>query len=119
MYACVPETGRGFFEGVCTPSNATAYLHDPPLPLDSGIDSGRRTLAAIAVRAYAGPGKAPFENPLQGTSVYKPAAGHYNSGKCFIVIFGYSPSMEGVGSQGSAWHIPPSKLFYSEAMALR
>jgi hypothetical protein len=98
MYAYISENGGGFFEGVCTPSNATAYLHDPPLPLDSGIDSGRRTLAAISVRAYAGPGKAPFENPLQGTSVYKPAAGHYNSGKCFIVIFGCSPSVEGVGS---------------------
>jgi hypothetical protein len=118
MYACIPEIGGGFFEGVCAPSNATAYLNDPPLPLDSGIDSGRRALAAISVRAYAGPGKAPFENPLQGTSVYKPAGGHYNSGKCFIVIFGCSPSVEGVGSLGGAWRIPPSELFYSEAMGL-
>jgi hypothetical protein len=39
-----------------------------------------------------------FEKPLLGSSVYKPAAGHYYSGKCFIVIFGYSPSVEGVGS---------------------
>jgi hypothetical protein len=104
---------------VCTPSNETAYLHDPPLPLDSGIDSGRRALAAISVRAYVGPGKAPFENSLQGTSVYKPAAGHYDSGECFIVIFGCSPSVEGVGSLGGAWRIPPSEPFYSEAMALR
>jgi hypothetical protein len=30
MYACISETGRGFFEGVCTPSNATAHSYDPP-----------------------------------------------------------------------------------------
>ena len=30
MYACHPETGRGFFEGVCAPSNATANFCDPP-----------------------------------------------------------------------------------------
>src|SRR5215204_46884 len=32
MYACVPENGCGFFEGVCTPSNATAHSCDPPPP---------------------------------------------------------------------------------------
>ena len=32
MYACAPETGRGFFEGVRSPSDATAHLHDPPPP---------------------------------------------------------------------------------------
>jgi len=32
MYACILETGRGFFEGVCAPSNRTARFHDPPLP---------------------------------------------------------------------------------------
>jgi hypothetical protein len=72
MYACVPETGRGFFEGVCTPSNATAYLHDPPLPLDSGIDSGRRTLAAISVRAYAGPGKRLSRIPFKALRYISP-----------------------------------------------
>jgi hypothetical protein len=30
MYACIPEDGGGFFEGVCTPSDATAHLCDPP-----------------------------------------------------------------------------------------
>jgi hypothetical protein len=30
MYACTSEIGSGFFAGVCTPSNATAHLHDPP-----------------------------------------------------------------------------------------
>jgi hypothetical protein len=32
MYACILETTRGFFEGVCTPSNATANFRDPPPP---------------------------------------------------------------------------------------
>jgi hypothetical protein len=30
MYACISEIERGFFEGVCTPSNATAIFRDPP-----------------------------------------------------------------------------------------
>jgi hypothetical protein len=30
MYACFHETGRGFFEGVCTPSKTTADLRAPP-----------------------------------------------------------------------------------------
>jgi len=30
MYACIPEIGRGFFEGVCPPSNTAAHLRDPP-----------------------------------------------------------------------------------------
>ena len=33
MYACIFETGRGFFEGVCAPSNVTAYFYDPPPPI--------------------------------------------------------------------------------------
>ena len=32
MYAYIREAGRGFFEEVCTPSNATAHLDDPPPP---------------------------------------------------------------------------------------
>jgi hypothetical protein len=32
MYACNHETWVGFFEGVCTPSNATVNFHDPPRP---------------------------------------------------------------------------------------
>jgi hypothetical protein len=32
MYAYIREAWRGFFEGVCTPSNATAHLDDPPPP---------------------------------------------------------------------------------------
>jgi hypothetical protein len=30
MYACIHETRRGFFGGVCTPSDATAHSCDPP-----------------------------------------------------------------------------------------
>ena len=30
MYACILVIGRGFFEGVYTPSNATANFRDPP-----------------------------------------------------------------------------------------
>jgi hypothetical protein len=30
MYACFLEIGRGFFEGMCPPSNPTAHLRDPP-----------------------------------------------------------------------------------------
>jgi hypothetical protein len=32
MYACVPENGGGFFEAVCTFSNATAHFRAPPSP---------------------------------------------------------------------------------------
>jgi hypothetical protein len=30
MYACIPEIGRGFFQGVRAPSNATAHSYDQP-----------------------------------------------------------------------------------------
>jgi hypothetical protein len=30
MYACIPEIGGGFFEGVCVPGIATAIIRDPP-----------------------------------------------------------------------------------------
>jgi hypothetical protein len=39
MYACIPEIGRGFFEGVCAPCETTAHFSDPPSPLDSRISS--------------------------------------------------------------------------------
>jgi hypothetical protein len=32
MYACISDIEGGFFEGVCTPSNATAHSCDPPPP---------------------------------------------------------------------------------------
>src|SRR5215218_10866534 len=30
MYACMLETERGFFQGACAPSNATAHSYDQP-----------------------------------------------------------------------------------------
>ena len=33
MYACIPEIERGFFEGVCAPSDATANFRDLDLLL--------------------------------------------------------------------------------------
>jgi hypothetical protein len=81
-------------------ANETRLLtrQDSPLPLDSRIDSERRALATRLVRFYAQLLKRPSEKPFLGTLVYKPAAGHYNSVKCFIVIYGYCPSVDGVGS---------------------
>jgi len=35
MYACIPENGYGFFEGVCTPSDANAHSCDPPPPCNA------------------------------------------------------------------------------------
>lgn len=32
MYACIPETGRGLFEGACAPCKTTAHFSDPPPP---------------------------------------------------------------------------------------
>jgi hypothetical protein len=40
MYACTLETGRGFFEGVCAPGNATAHFRDPPPTHTSRISPG-------------------------------------------------------------------------------
>ena len=55
MYSCVPETGCGFFEGVCTFSNASADTHDPP-PIDSRIDS---PLPSVAARVNGADGMLP------------------------------------------------------------
>jgi hypothetical protein len=41
MYAYIPETASGFFEGVRTPSNATANFHDPPHPVTQGTGPPR------------------------------------------------------------------------------
>jgi hypothetical protein len=40
MYACVPENGGGFFEGVCAPCCVTANLRDPPPTHTSRISRG-------------------------------------------------------------------------------
>ena len=58
---------------------------------NSRIGSERHALAALSVQVYEGPQKGPSEKTLQGTSGYRPAAGHDNSSKCFIMIFGYAP----------------------------
>jgi hypothetical protein len=58
---------------------------------NSRIGSGRHALAALLVQVCEGPQKGSSEKILQGTSGYRPAAGHDNSSKCFIVIFGYAP----------------------------
>jgi hypothetical protein len=55
MYACIPEIGGGFFEGVRAPSNATAHSYDPPPPRNArepephrqGSGSKKITLRAI------------------------------------------------------------------------
>jgi hypothetical protein len=50
MYACIPEIGRPFFEGVCAPSDTTAYFCDsPPLAVDSRID--QRSHAVVLSRS--------------------------------------------------------------------
>jgi hypothetical protein len=139
MYACVHEISGGFFEGVCAPSNTTAYLRDPPplslkrrlvLPCStfSGQEFARNTIT-VAIEVvwiawvllqhllcfFIGREARAVQVAISPT----PRTGHYNSDKCFILIFGCSLSVEGVGSLGSAWRIPPSELFYSEAIALR
>ena len=99
MYACILETDRGF-RGVAREGESATYFSRPSpyYPRNSRIDSEKRALAATLVRVYAGLWKRPTEKPLLGTSVFEPTAGHYCSSQCFVVIFGYSPSVEGVGS---------------------
>ena len=45
MYACIREARARFFEGVCTPSNATAIFRDPPPP-----NHGRTGALAVGLR---------------------------------------------------------------------
>jgi hypothetical protein len=98
MYACNLEIGRGFFEGCADRGIGHVLFATHPYPRKSRIDSEKRALSATLVRVYAGSCKRPTEKPFLGTSVHKPAARHYNCGKCFVVIFGHSRSVEGVGS---------------------
>src|SRR5829696_463198 len=42
-----PEIGRGFFEGVCPPSNATAHSCDPPPPCHSRTDFENDALSLL------------------------------------------------------------------------
>src|SRR5919112_991202 len=50
MYVCVPESRCGFFEGVCAPCNATAYLSDPPPPILANLISG--SVPSRSLRGY-------------------------------------------------------------------
>lgn len=67
MYACVRETGRGFFEGVCGKENWPPTFRDPPLPPgDSRIGLCQRTVSSGSGRSeylltlrYLVPGKKP------------------------------------------------------------
>ena len=51
MYACIPEIGGGFFEGVRTPSDATAHSYDPPRSTKNGAPwqgSGQKRITSRA-----------------------------------------------------------------------
>jgi hypothetical protein len=47
MYACIPETGRGFFEGVQVRASATHFLRSIPTTLPGAQDP------SLAVRLFA------------------------------------------------------------------
>jgi hypothetical protein len=118
MYACVPEIGGGFFEGVYAPSNATAHSCDPPPPsfqrrlvlpyskcLGQVFARNTITIAIEVVRIarvllqhllcfFMGHEACAVQVAISPT----PRTGDYNSGKCFILILGCSPSVEGAGS---------------------
>jgi hypothetical protein len=117
-YACDYKIGRGFFEVACAPSNATADLRDPSPPslkrilvLPCSTFSGQvfvRNTITVAIEVvrvarvllqhllcfFMGREACAVQVAISPT----PRTGHYNRGKCFIVIYGYSPSVEGVGS---------------------
>jgi hypothetical protein len=62
MYACIPENGRGFIEGVCKLDDRSLTFRDPPL--DSRIDSESHALATLLVRFSARLWKRLSEKPL-------------------------------------------------------
>jgi hypothetical protein len=139
MYACNCKTGRGFFAGVFTPSNATAHSCDPPPPSSkrrlvlhyskcSGQVFARNTITvAIEVVRIArvllqhllcffmGHETCAVQVAISPT----PSTGDYNSGQ----VLHCDPRLLSVGGGGGflRWCIAylPSELFYSEAMALR
>ena len=81
---------RIFRGGLRVGGSATHFSATHPYR-NSRIGSGRHALAALLVQVCEGPQKGSSEKILQGTSGYRSAAGHDNSSKCFIVIFGYAP----------------------------
>jgi hypothetical protein len=92
------KPGADFSRGCAGRRLGNLLFATHPLALDSRIDSERRALAFPIGPGLRTTVETDFRETPSSTLVYKPAAGHYNSGKCFIVIFGYSPSVKGVGS---------------------
>ena len=78
MYACILETGRGFFEGVCVLSDQTRISPDPPPPCRSCIASCQYYLRVIwflpltAVNAYSLLRYLVVGNKLQGGEISRP-----------------------------------------------
>src|SRR5215213_1508771 len=75
---------RIFRGGLRVGGSATHFSATHPYR-NSRIGSGRHALAALLVQVCEGPQKGSSEKILQGTSGYRPAAGHDNSSTCFIV----------------------------------
>jgi hypothetical protein len=70
MYACIPEIGRGFFEGVCAPSNVTAYFGDPPpTPTHNSL------MACWTAPPQGFPAAVHKDSPLQGLVLRKEVQG--------------------------------------------
>src|ERR671919_454553 len=78
MYAYTHETGRGFFEGVCTLSDQACISSDPPLPCHSWIASGQyclrltRFLPLSAANVYSLLQYLVLGNKLQGGEIGHP-----------------------------------------------
>ena len=78
MYACIPEIGCGFFEGVCALSDMACISSDPPLPCHSWIASGQyclrltRFLPLSAANVYSLLQYLVLGNKLQGGEMVHP-----------------------------------------------
>jgi hypothetical protein len=53
MYAYILRLGRGFSEGVCAPSNATAHFRDPTPPYASGSMPAPCLRTLVAANLYS------------------------------------------------------------------
>jgi hypothetical protein len=78
MYAYIPETGGGFFEGVCALSDQTRISSDPPPPCHSWIAlclyylRVRRFLPLTAAHVYSLLQHLVLGNMLQGGEIGHP-----------------------------------------------
>jgi hypothetical protein len=78
MYACVPEIGGGFFEGVCALNDQNCISSDPPPPCHSWIASClyclclTRFLPLTAANVYSLLRYLVFGNKLQGGEIGHP-----------------------------------------------